>query len=315
VSQITAGLPDPAYILWTMKALRAVALLSMCSLSAAALVACGGDDDGPGPADADNTTPDAGSTPDGAPGDWSALITGDWSLEMGTENWLDFQHTIPSDTYITAIRPIDPPGTHHTLLTIGAAMDGNVIYASGVGTGELVFPEGVGLKLTAGTVINLQLHLFNIGETTLTGTSGVEVITAAAADVVNEADIFLPGPFNLSIAPMTSTTQAGTCTVAASYSVFALFPHMHQMGTHFKTTLHTGGSDMVLHDADYSFYEQAFTSFTPIPLSAGDTITTECTWDNPTASPVGWGNSSTQEMCFSILFRYPAQNDSEFCIN
>ncbi len=293
-----------------MKALRALSLLSLILV----IPACGGDDDNPPAADAADTTPDAGGS-DATPYSWTPLITGDWDLQAGTENWLDYQRALTEDIYITAIRPIAPLGTHHTLLSIGSAMDGNVIYASGVGTNEIIFPEGVGLHLTAGQTLNLQLHLFNTGDTALGDTSGVEVVLADAADVTMEADIFLPGPFDFSLAPMTTTTHSGTCTVAASYQIFALFPHMHQLGSYFKASINVGGTVSVLHDADYSFYDQAFRAFAPIQLSPGDTITTECTWDNTTDATVGWGNSSNQEMCFSILYRFPAQQDAEFCIN
>lgn len=65
----------------------------------------------------------------------------------------------------------------------------------------------------------------------------------------------------------------------------------------------------VIHDDSYDFNHQAFIPFEPIALEPGDSITTECMWKNPTAQAVGWGESSTTEMCFSILYRYPAQDD------
>ena len=52
-----------------------------------------------------------------------------------------------------------------------------------------------------------------------------------------------------------------------------------------------------------------------ITLNPGDTIDTECTWNNTTPLTIGWGESSTTEMCFSILYRYPAQADQGFCSN
>jgi hypothetical protein len=88
--------------------------------------------------------------------------------------------------------------------------------------------------------------------------------------------------------------------------VFALFPHMHQLGTHFKTTLKVGGQTRVLHDAAYDFAEQAFLSIEPVELQPGDQVTSECTFFNDTSNTVEWGESSTTEMCFSILYRFPA---------
>ena len=63
----------------------------------------------------------------------------------------------------------------------------------------------------------------------------------------------------------------------------------------------------VLHDDEYAFDHQAFIPFEPITLEPGDKVTTECTWKNTTTQTVTWDESSTSEMCFSILYRYPAQ--------
>lgn len=305
---------------------RAVSRTPSSSLSSffaiALLCACGGGDGNGG---------DPGNNPDGAPGSsadaspgggadantdglvWTPLITGDWSLPAGGENTND-RHTLTldRDIYVGAIRPIEPTGTHHTVLDNGGA---GIIYASGVGTNEVVFPPGVGLKLSAGTTLSLQLHVFNPSGSALAGTSGVEIVEVPEAEVEQVADLFLPGPFAFQVGPMQQTVHTGTCVVQQSQNIFALFPHMHQLGTHFKTTITKGGVSTVLHDADYDFNEQSFTSFEPISLSPGDSITSECTWVNPNGQTVIWGESSTSEMCFSILYRYPAIGGSEFCDN
>jgi len=93
--------------------------------------------------------------------------------------------------------------------------------------------------------------------------------------------------------------------VTKPQTLFAVFPHMHQLGTHIKTTVTAGG---VAREFDH----QAFIPFEPIQIAAGDTITTECTWNNTTAAPVTYGESSTTEMCYSIMYRYP-DDDDEFC--
>ena len=206
-------------------------------------------------------------------------------------------------------------GTHHTVLAINDLGAGNIIYASGVGTNAIEFPKGVGLKIAAGQTLVLQLHVFNVASEAISGTSGVEIIEVKPEDVEQEADLFLPGPFGFTIPPNQEITHSGTCTLDAAQSLFAIFPHMHQLGRHFKTTLTVGGAEVVLHDDDYTFDHQAFIPFEPIALSAGDTIETECTWQNTTPDTVGWGESSTSEMCFSILYRFPAQSGNGLCQN
>src|SRR5205085_295931 len=134
---------------------------------------------------------------------------------------------------------------------------------------------------------------------------GSEILEVDPGTVTDEVDMFLPGPRNLSIAPNQTSTQSGTCTVRSAQTLIALFPHMHQLGSHFKTTIHTAAGDRVIHDGDYSFEHQAVIGLDSIKLAVGDTITTECTWKNTTAATVTYGESSTTEMCYSILYRYP----------
>jgi hypothetical protein len=272
-----------------------------------ALVACGGDE-------TQDEMPDA---PTSTIGTWSTLIDKDWALQpVGSPNSEDTSNlqltTLERDIYVAGIRPIAPPGTHHTLLFRGLAGT-NAIFASGIGTGELMFPEGKGLILTKGTTLGLQLHIYNTSDEVLSGRSGVEVLEIDPSKVTEEVDFFLPGPQDLDLPPGVST-HSGTCTARAKQTLFALVPHMHQYGAHFKTTLTINGVDQVLHDDSYSFEHQIVKTFTPITLNAGDKIKTECTWNNTTGANIGWGESTDTEMCFSMLYRYPKQNN-EFCEN
>jgi hypothetical protein len=189
-----------------------------------------------------------------------------------------------------------------------------ILYASGVGTNAVVFPEGVGLKFPAGATLSLQLHVYNVSDQTLAGTSGVEIVEVDPGAITQEADLFLPGPLAFALPDGQESTVTGTCTLQQNATLFALFPHMHQLGTHFKTTIIKGGEEIVLHDAPYDFNEQAFTRFDPIELSAGDQVKTTCTWFNNLGDTVTWGESSNEEMCFSILYRYPV-GSNEICTN
>lgn len=253
---------------------------------------------------------------------YTRIIEGSWSLDPGTENPnLCVKQMITEDTYIHSIRPVAPLGTHHTLMTIGEPTDNctssvatGFVYAAGVGTEGLTLPDGVALKLPAGKVLQLSLHIYNTGSTVLTGTSAMEVLTMDAKDVVYEADSMLTGPLSFSLPAQQVTTIKNDCQLTADQSAYAIFPHMHQLGTHLKTTLNSGGVATVLHDADYTFNEQIQIPFDPIvQLHSGDTVTTECTYKNTTDHAVAFGESSDTEMCFSVLFRYPAQDGLHVC--
>jgi hypothetical protein len=254
-----------------------------------------------------------------SPGEWTTLLEEDWNLPAGGEapQWCG-DLMLTEDIYVTAIRPIHPPGTHHTTLSVtdtktpcstAAVLQNGIIYAAGVGSETLQLPPGVALKLPKGKVLRLGLHLYNSTDQPLTGTSGVEVIRAAPEDVEHEAELMLAGPLQFSIEPGRHTITH-ECNVTEAQTVFALFPHMHQLGVHLKTSATLGGQTMVIHDAPYVFEEQYQLPIGPHDLAVGDTITTECTYENTGSENVGFGESSDTEMCFSIFFRYPATGNS-----
>jgi hypothetical protein len=282
------------------------------------VAACSSDGSTPGTAPSKPKAKDATQTTQA----YTRVIEGAWSLDPGTENSnLCVKQMITEDTYIHAIRPVAPLGTHHTLMTIGDEKDNctssvatGFVYAAGVGTQGLTLPDGVALKLPAGKVLQLSLHVYNTGSTVLTGTSAMEVLTMDAKDVVYEADSMLTGPLSFSLPAQQVTTIKTDCELTAEQSAYAIFPHMHQLGTHLKTTLTSGGVGTVLHDADYTFNEQIQIPLDPIvQLHSGDTVTTACTYKNTTDHAVTFGESSDTEMCFSVLFRYPAQDGLHVC--
>jgi hypothetical protein len=258
-----------------------------------------------------------------APETWSRLAEGSWTLEAGAEDprWCK-KIVLKEDIYVAAMRPIHPPGTHHTTLSLvtddgketctGSMFGAGMIYAAGAGTGELRMPKGVAMKLSAGQALLLNLHVYNASAAPIGGTSGIEIVRAKPEEVTSEADLLISGPTNFSLPPGQEKKLTHTCAVANDATMFTLFPHMHQFGVHIKTAVTVGGATTVLHDAEYDFEEQYLLPLEPIAFHAGDSITTECTYQNPGPTPIKFGESSDTEMCFSIFFRYP-RGKSTFC--
>ena len=255
----------------------------------------------------------------GPSGQWELLLEGAWSLPPGSEDYVCVIATIPEDTYVGAFRPIAPLGTHHTVLTrTDSGVDGvypcdvgtngeNMIYGSGVGTEPGYFPPGVAVKLEAGDKVLLNLHLFNASPNPLEGTSGIEIQRIDSSAVEHEAESVLAGTLSLLIPPNSTVTETGYCTLPSAVTLFAVAPHMHQIGEHMKVTATNAGGDHVVLDADYSFDEQRHYPVDPqIPLESGDQIRVDCRYANPTNETVTWGDSSNAEMCFAGLYIYPA---------
>lgn len=258
----------------------------------------------------------------GGSSELQTLISADWSLEPGTEIYLCSRVTLDEDTWISEFHPVIPLGTHHTVVTLddsgkpdgtaectSAAEGGDrSIYGTGVGTQPLIMPDGVAVKIAAGDQVVLNLHLFNASPDTLTGTSGIEYKEADPAEIEREASSHLWGPIGFVIDPNGTTTDSATCTLQEDLELFAILPHMHQTGVHLRFFYAPpGGEEAVLFDRDYDFDSQEMQMYEPIvQLEAGGTITTECTWDNPTDETLTFGQSSNEEMCFAGLWGIPA---------
>jgi hypothetical protein len=305
-----------------------VAALLCAPLALVGLVACNSDSTPGGDPDAACTgaacggidSPIAIDAPDNT--GWTPLISRSWSIPAGaTDTYRCTRIQVPNDMWISGFRALSPMGTHHSVLTISqtatplgdydcsaGALDYQMLYAAGVNTDDLAFPAGVAMHLTAGSYINLNLHLFNVTDDPITGTSGVLVKVVDHAQVQNEADMVFSGTLQLNI-PSTNTpiTQTGGCTNSQPWHIFALWPHMHQTAVHQKWTYTpTGGAEITMLDDDYMFTEQKNYPIAETVIPQGSTIRTTCTYVNNTGHTLMFGESSNDEMCFTGMYRYPA---------
>ena len=300
-------------------------------LCCALLVACGGsggggdDDDMPNP-DATNPGPDAAVIPEG----FTRLIGRTWSLPAPTgsnpDEYRCARFTVAEDMYITNIIAQAPVGTHHTVLTFAGSNgtsgpDGDqdncgvgtlgrvMLYASGVGTSPLDFPEGVGVKVAAGQQLHLNLHLFNSTDDPISGDTAI-LVKSQPTPPPQVAEMVFAGAFLFNLQPGQTTSKSGGCTATAPFNIFAVWPHQHKLGTHHRFTVTRGSDVTTLHDAAYEFSEQNYYLKSPeFAVEVGDKLQTTCTWLNDTTGSVTFGESSNQEMCFTGLYRYPAQNE------
>jgi hypothetical protein len=255
------------------------------------------------------------------------LLGADWTLQAGTEDYLCVRYTLPEDLRISAFRPIAPSGTHHTVLSHGRTLgpDGvyncngftngpQMVFGSGLGTETLTFPDDVAITLYAGDQLVLNLHLFNAQiDAELSGYSGVSY-KLAAAETSQEAQSVLVGTENI-LLQGGETTLTGRCPIQGDHTLFAVFPHMHQIATHMRVTIERGGNiTETMMDQDYVFDDQRYSVLpTPIVVSQGDTIRVDCTYDNNTGHLVTYGESSNNEMCYAGVFHYPPSNGGLTC--
>ena len=261
---------------------------------------------------------------------WLSLLEVEWELPAGGEGYLCARATVPRDAYLHEFSPLIPPGTHHNGLSMhpaGEAPDGVVacaseisgrqIFASGVGTQNMLLPDGIAMQVRAGEQMVLNLHLFNSDDKALEGRSGVRVHPMDAADVKDVAEIVLGGPLSLEIPPGGPTKQAGQCTFDHDATIFSIAPHMHRLGVHALITAGAPGAGAVtLYDGPYEFDSQKRYPVDFVQLNAGDVVHVECTYQNDTDASVSFGMSTRDEMCFASMMRFPTTSGSVYlCTN
>ncbi|HEY1557672.1 MAG TPA: hypothetical protein VGF94_22725 [Kofleriaceae bacterium] len=302
-------------------------------LAAAALVgACGGGSAAPPHPDSPiGSGSDAAGSAD-AGSTWSTLISRSWMLQ-GTggaayaERWECIRTKVTSDVYISGFRELAPAGTDELTVTVtandtglsngsydcsAAAVDTTMVYAAGLGTDDLEFPDGMAVHLTAGQYINLNIHLYQTGMQALSATSGVLVETVPAASVSHELDMFYAGTRQITLPSQGGPQYAsGGCAATAAYNVIALWPHMRALGTHQKLA---AGSQTLL-DADFTPTAQTIHPIAPTQIANSTSLLTTCTYVNTTGTTVGEGDSATQEACFTGIYEYPSGNTIFSCVN
>jgi hypothetical protein len=296
-------------------------------LLSSVLVACNGGENSNGSVDAAPKDIDSA-----VPNGWSVLLEGDWTLPAGKgDTYYCVYATVPRDMYIKAFKPLIPLGTHHTVLTLfsgSSPADGihlcnvgtngqSMIYGSGVGSPDFVFPQGVGLHLKAGQRLLLNLHLYNASDDPISGRSGTLVQEAMPGEIQNFAEIVLAGPTLTLQVPSGVSEQSGSCNLSQitdePIHVFSLSQHMHKTGTNLRSVITRGQDQIVLQDVAYNFEEQAFQLVNPhVTLLPTDRLTTYCKYNNPGPAKT-FGDSSDDEMCFTDLFYYPAQGANFTC--
>ncbi len=285
-----------------------------------AVVACGG---GASNGDVSGDGADAAvvDAPDAPPG-WEMLVGRSWSVPAGSsDTYKCTRIKMDHDVWISGFRAVAPTGTHHTVVTISStatplgdydcnvgSLDYQMLYASGVNTDELRFPAGVAMQVKAGQYINLNLHLFNATDGEITGTSGILIKTMDAAAVVHPADMVFAGTMDLTIPSDGQPHDVlGGCTTPRDWNVFTLWPHMHQYATHQKVTVTLPGqAQESLLDIPFTFTEQRNYPDVAKAIPKGSRLDVTCTYVNNSGSTISWGDSSTAEMCFTGMYKWPA---------
>ncbi|MFO0723014.1 MAG: hypothetical protein U1E65_04455 [Myxococcota bacterium] len=282
--------------------------------------------------------PDAGTpAPDAGPSNyntWTTTITAHgpdpaqpYTLPAGQTNYQCWSVTIPASApHGSAVRIqniIDnTQHLHHTLLfknrnhdsgagpfdCSGLPLTWDMVSGWAPGRTDVVMPAGVGVSANPGDQFVLQAHYDSVRTSTETDASGVRLVITDEPNL-QESGTLWAGFGWLNNINGSNVRLAYTCTVQRAFTMFEIFPHMHQTGTRITLELqraHTSNWDMVAEVPVWSFHDQPNVRV-PMALQQvqpGDKLKTTCWWDTM-GRGISWGEASQDEMCFNFINHYP----------
>jgi hypothetical protein len=174
--------------------------------------------------------------------------------------------------------------------------DATSLHVWAAGAGDLVLAPEVAIEVPDGTTeLIVQAHALR-GEDGAAEEAALTIETRR--DAMHRAawlPLRVPTP---AINPHQQTVASADCTIDGELHVISTWPHMHRLGTEFHGTF----IDVV----PFSYDMQRAYDVDAL-VEPGDTITSACTWFNPTDSVVLPGPLLSDEMCEQALIAWPAE--------
>jgi hypothetical protein len=185
----------------------------------------------------------------------------------------------------------------------GANVDTNgTLGAWAPGGAAVRFPVNTGIRVKPGEVIAMQVH-YNTENAVEADQTSVKLMYGKGTEksaylVPIVADQFSIPPNAVDHAH----TESFPNTFGFGLKLWGFLPHMHTKGK--KISLTGGANDECLVDIqrwDFHWQSQYFRR-TPYDLPSNASLKINCSWDNPTASSVTWGEGTSDEMCFAFVY-------------
>lgn len=250
---------------------------------------------------------------------WTSLVGRTWTLPAASEGYVCTRIMVPKDLYITGFRTtankvVRAMVTVSSSATVtgdyscdGDSLDNALIYASGLGTGDFVFPTGFGIHVQAGQYLNLNLHIVNADIATVTDTAEIFVKAGIASDITTPAEMILLGTRSLNI-PNNGNVSIASGGYYTTYEqkLLALLPLMQTYAIHQKVVLRRPGGTETILDIDFDPSIQFFYPLSPVSIHSGDGPLAECSYINNGPQAVIYGDSWDDETCFSAMYLAPS---------
>lgn len=231
-------------------------------------------------------------------------------------------HFIVYAAYSSSWQPIEmvPPGTLTQTpcgLGTGSTLPG-WLYSTYAPAEQMVFPDTdgsgspVAAELQAGQPVFLQMFVSNSGTAPLTTSALLEAETLGTDRVYTKTASYLALNTNIAIPAMGSASVTATCVSPPFTSFWWLSTRTHRFATQSKIS--DGSTTLVVSD---DWAHPTIAQFSPANFHAfpSNGITHDCSYVNPTANVIQYGESeTTDETCMSIGFFFPAAHPA-ICYN
>jgi hypothetical protein len=296
------------------------------ALFVGALVACGGGSDG-----MQQETPDAGPellpgfTPP-TPGPNQILLVGPpvRGIQPGQDvtycSYLDYHFAQQLDindyqgfqfgggahhAILHSVTTNQPAGTHEC--TDDDMLTARYLAGGGADTPKADLPDGVVIRIPAGTQMMIETHWINAGDVVTDGQAAFMLDVQPPSDQVQTASLFTAAGTLFTLPTGTASTST-ECTVQQDMHFFSLGGHEHEWGTHVRISVTpAGGAAQTIYDTpwepSYQFNppQNHYTTASPFDMHPGDTIRIDCDYNNDTGAPLPFPT----EMCVAWGYFYP----------
>jgi hypothetical protein len=169
----------------------------------------------------------------------------------------------------------------------------------------------------------LQVHYNNVAPDSKAEVDGSGVaFCTTTTPREHPTGIVTLGSIAISLPPnSTDVKVSNTCSrlsgTGEPITIVAGSAHMHKLGVEFRTDL-TGSTNATITNVPHGTWN--FDNQTPQPrnrivFQPGDKLTTTCTYSNPTAATVTFGEKTTNEMCFDFMSVYPYTAAYKTCMD
>ncbi len=173
------------------------------------------------------------------------------------------------------------------------------------------FPASVAVALGARQRLLLNAHYINASTEPVTIDVAVNLRAARRRAVRHHARSFQLGTFDINVPPGTSGSASGSWITPFPMNVVWLSTHSHKHTQSVDVGLLRQGGAAVQELETVSYAEPTVNVYrSPLRLESGDGFRWTCHYRNDTSHRLRFGATSDDEMCFTVGFFYPDDDDA-----